>query len=76
MKEQLRYSAGERLPQAKNSFEVLERLPEESPKKEALRYGEQDKYVYLIERTEKELAEVVRENSLMREKIYGIREEL
>jgi hypothetical protein len=55
---------------------VLERLPEESPKKEALRYGEQDKYMYLIERTEKELADAVKENSLMREKIYGIRDEL
>lgn len=65
----MKRNVGEKSTPGKATFEVY--LPPHTPTKE-----ETDKYSFLLERNERELAQAVRENSLLREKIFEIRESL
>jgi hypothetical protein len=67
VREQLKKSVGEK-SSAKGSFEVF--LPLRAPTKEE----ETDKYAFLLERNERELSLAVKENVLLREKVFEMRE--
>jgi hypothetical protein len=60
----MKKSVGEKSTPLKGSFEVY--LPTKSAGKEE----ETDKYAFLLERNERELSLAVKENALLREKLF------
>jgi hypothetical protein len=72
VREQMNKSVGEKGTPGKSTFDVY------IPPKQAEREGEResDKYGFLLERNERELSLAMKENSLLREKLFEIRESL
>ena len=68
----MKKSVGEKGVVYRNSCDVFASL-QNSPKKSN---PEEAKFGYLMERNERELADAMNENALLREKIYSVREEL
>lgn len=72
VKEQMKKSVGEKNNSAaKNSFEIFETL---SPAK--LHSKDESKYIFLLERSEREIAQLTRENAVIREKVFELRDKL
>lgn len=67
MKEQMKKNVGDKTV-GKNSFEVFQGLGNRTPCKD--RQSNDDKYAFLMERNERELSMTVKENSMLREKIF------
>ena len=69
----MKKSVGEKsLIQAKNSFELFQGV---SPSKKDPTYKQEEaKYVFLLERSEREMGHLVRENGVLREKLFEVRD--